>query len=906
MAGWTERDWPAIDALLDAVLDQPAERRLAWIEAQGGEARIKQAVRELLAADARFLDRVDAETGPRFGDAIEALVSPVPPAPEIPGYEILGLLGEGGFGVVYEARQLHPVRRRVALKVIKPGMDTHQVIARFEAERQALAWMDHPHIAHVYDAGTTASGRPFFVMERVYGEPINSFCRTRNLSIAARLALFAQVCAAVQHAHDKGVLHRDLKPNNVLVSEHDGEPFARIIDFGIAKVTHGRLTDHTLLTDQNLMMGTPLYMSTEQAEGRVDIDARADVYGLGAILYELLTDATPLDRDSLRGVGRDELLRIIRDVEPVLPSRRVMQLARSRTNEDGRRLMNARRWSGHLRGDLDRIAMKALEKDRARRYATASDLAADLRRHRNGEPVLASPRGLSYRLRKGAYRHRGALAILALLVAVGATTFVVGSRHAQLAHPVTGSPPADSIAVLPFVNENAASGERYVSDGLAVSLITALSQFAGLRVINRNSAFQFRDSPESDQSIGEKLGVAHLLKGSVRRAGASVRVTATLIDAVDGSVVWSRHYDRRDEDLFAMQDAIALDVAHVFRAKLQTPPGAVVQTARPPSGKLEAWNAYQQGTAFFVLRTEPGTRKAIEAFTQATRLDPHYAAAFAQLSRARSFLASHFLGGEQAAAVNAEARQAADTALQLDPQSALAHLALATILRWVEMDWEGSVVEARRAWQLAPNDPIARYAYGGVLASLGKTRQSVALVSEALQSDPRNANWYRWHAFYLAGMGRLDEAREAVLTARSLQPAATGFAAQLAIVEILDGNADAALVAARQEPAGLWRAIAETLALQVGADRTVADTALEKLVADHGQQVSYQIAQAYALRRDPDNLFQWLDAAWAHRDSGISMLLSDPLILRYRHDPRFAAFCRKAGLPMTTDAVAME
>ena len=906
MTGWTERDWPAIEALLDAAIDQPAEQRVAWLEAQDGEARIKQAACELLAAGARFLQRFDAEAGPRLGDALEALASPVVPTPEIPGYRILGRLGEGGFGVVYEARQEQPVSRRVALKVIKPGMDTHEVIARFEAERQTLALMDHPHIAHVYDAGATGSGRPYFVMERVRGEPINRFCSTRNLPVDARLTLFAQVCAAVQHAHDKGVLHRDLKPSNILVSEHDGEPFARIIDFGIAKAMHGHLTDHTLFTDQNLTMGTPLYMSTEQAEGRIDIDARADVYALGAILYELLTDVTPLDRDSLRGTGHDELLRIIRDVEPALPSRRVMQRAKSRFKEDGRRLLSARRWSRHLRGDLDRITMKALEKDRARRYTTASDLATDLRRHRDGEPVLASTRGLLYRLRKSVYRHRAALAILALVTAVGTTTFVAGSRHVPPAPAVTRNLSANSIAVLPFADDNAASGERYFSDGLAENLITTLSQLAGLRVISRNSAFQFRDSRESDRSIGEKLGVAHLLKGSVHRTGASVRVTATLINVIDGRVVWSRHYDRQNQDLFALQDAIARDVAHAFEAKWQTPPGAAAQTARPPGGKLDAWNAYQQGTAFFVLRTEPGTRKAIEAFTRATRIDPRYAAAFAQLSRVRSFLASHFLGGKQATAEHARARQAADTALRLDPQSALAHLALATILRWVEMDWQGSLVEARRALQLAPNDPVARYAYGGVLASLGKTRQSVTLVRQALQSDPRNANWYRWYGFYLAGMNRLDEAREAVLTAESLQPAATGFGEQLAIVEILAGNADAALAAARQEPAGPWHAIAETLALQVGADRAAADAALGRLIADYGQQASYQIAQAYALRRDPDNLYKWLDSAWTHRDSGISMLLSDPLILRYQRDPRFAAFCNKAGLPTTTDAVTMQ
>ena len=350
------------------------------------------------------------------------------PRGEVPGgrigpFKILQQLGEGGFGSVFEAEQEQPVRRRVALKVIKLGMDTREVIARFEAERQALALMDHPHIARVLDAGATESGRPYFVMELVKGEPISSYCRKHALSITQRLNLFDQVCAAVQHAHTKGIIHRDLKPSNVLVSMQDDLPFAKVIDFGIAKATSGRLTDKTLFTEQFLMMGTPLYMSPEQAEGSPDIDTRTDIYALGVILYELLTDTTPLDSHSLRSAGYAEVQRIIREVEPPRPSARLSRSITTKLGADAKHQDAPRKLAKMLRGELDWIVMKAIEKDRTRRYETANGLAMDLRRYLAGEPVLAAPPSAVYRMQKFVRRNKvvvtaGALVAAALLVGI--------------------------------------------------------------------------------------------------------------------------------------------------------------------------------------------------------------------------------------------------------------------------------------------------------------------------------------------------------------------------------------------------------------------------------------------------------------------------------------------------------
>ncbi|HEY3241976.1 MAG TPA: serine/threonine-protein kinase, partial [Phycisphaerae bacterium] len=361
-------------------------------------------------------------------------------------YHLLEKLGEGGFGVVYVAEQEQPVRRRVALKVIKLGMDTRQVVARFEAERQALAMMDHPHIAKVFDAGATDSGRPYFVMELVRGIPITHYCDQNKLSPRERLELFIPICQAVQHAHTKAVIHRDLKPSNVLVTLHDGEPVPKVIDFGIAKATAGRLTDKTIYTEFHAMIGTPAYMSPEQAElSGLDIDTRSDIYALGVLLYELLTGTTPFDATDLMRSGLAEMQRIIREVQPPKPSTRISSLGLSPSpfkgegrGEGGSSILDIAKHrrtdpqslAKTIRGDLDWIVMKCLEKDRTRRYETASALAADAQRYLTGEPVLAAPPSRWYRLRKVLRRHRrvvlpGAVLVLMAIVGLSIGTLLV-------------------------------------------------------------------------------------------------------------------------------------------------------------------------------------------------------------------------------------------------------------------------------------------------------------------------------------------------------------------------------------------------------------------------------------------------------------------------------------------------
>jgi serine/threonine protein kinase/tetratricopeptide (TPR) repeat protein len=322
-------------------------------------------------------------------------------------YKLLQLIGEGGFGSVFMAEQEKPIVRIVALKVIKLGMDTRQVIARFEAERQALALMDHPNIARVLDAGATETGRPFFVMELVKGDPIVEYCDKNGMAIADRLALFAQVCDAVQHAHTKGIIHRDIKPSNILVSTQDGRPHAKVIDFGIAKATASKLTEKTIFTEYKALIGTPEYMSPEQAEGSLDIDTRTDVYSLGVLLYELLTGTTPFTSKELRSAAHAEIQRIIREVDPPKPSTRLSANSETIVKVAARRHTEPKRLGTIVRGELDWIVMKALEKDRQRRYETASGLAMDIRRYLCGEAVAAAAPSAAYRIKKSVMRNKG-------------------------------------------------------------------------------------------------------------------------------------------------------------------------------------------------------------------------------------------------------------------------------------------------------------------------------------------------------------------------------------------------------------------------------------------------------------------------------------------------------------------
>ena len=557
------------EALAKASLE---ERNRYLAQACGQDAALRRQVDLLLQA------HVEA------GGFLRASVVPPESQPvgEGPGttigrYKLLQQIGEGGFGVVFMAEQQEPVRRMVALKVIKAGMDTREVVARFEAERQALALMDHPNIARVLDGGRTASGRPYFVMDLVKGIPITEFCDQNQLSTEARLRLFVNVCAGVQHAHQKGIIHRDLKPSNVLVTVQEGQPVPKVIDFGIAKAIGQKLTERTLFTRFEQLIGTPAYMSPEQAEwGGMDIDTRADIYSLGALLYELLTGTTPFEKETLARAALGEVRRMIREIEPPTPSMRLQGLGQRLNETAQRRHAEPSLLPRLVRGDLDWIVMKALEKDRARRYETVNGLARDVERHLDGEPVVACPPTAGYRLRKFVRKHRvtvGVVAGFVLLLAVAAavsTHLAIRAgwqkARAEQAERKARGQVEETKAVLGFLTDKVLAAAR--PEGQEGGLGRQVTLRQAVEAAESQIAPTFTNQPLVEAEIRNAVGQTFLFLGDYAKAieqqqrvialaNANLEPNdAARLDYLNNLAVAYRNAERLDEALPLLEEAL--------------------------------------------------------------------------------------------------------------------------------------------------------------------------------------------------------------------------------------------------------------------------------------------------------------------------------------------------------------
>src|SRR5437016_10283098 len=460
---------------------------------------------------------------------------------------------------------------------------------------------------------------------------------------------------------------------------------------------------------------------------------------------------------------------------------------------------------------------------------------------------------------------------------------------------------AKSIAVLPLVNTSGDPGNDYFSDGLSEELIAVLAKIPGLKIIGRSSSFLFKGKSDDSRTIGEKLGVTNLLEGSVRKQGDRVRIVAELINAADGRAVWSETYDRELKDVFAVQSEIATAVTEQLKIKLLGAPAK--SDAAPSNDNLAAYNALQQGTFYFGLSTEEGTRKATEFYGEAIRLDPRYALAHANLSSAWRQLGTTWLGGgAEAKEAFAKARTAAQTALSLAPHLSAAHEALGYVLLTSDLDFAGAEAELRAAEKLAPADPGPKGALCILLGAQGRLAESENVARQALALDPLGVIRYLNLARILIGGGRYDEAEAALRKAVALQPAAARLHVHLTTIDVLRGDATGALHDAQLEPPGSWRDYALALAQQAQSDRVAVDAALQKLINENAVTSPFQIAAAYGLRNEPDKMFEWLDRAYTERDSGLTQLLVTPFILTYKNDPRFAAFCQKLKLPVPTTA----
>jgi len=771
-------------------------------------------------------------------------------------YELLELIGKGGMGVVYRAHQ-GSLDREVAVKLLAAGpWASQEFVERFRREAQHAARMQHPNIVAIYEVGC-AEALHFISMRLVRGVTLAARLKQSGPVAPMRAARWMlPVARAVEYAHRLGVVHLDLKPANVLLDEND-EP--HIADFGLAR----RLGQPTAAVE-DVVSGTPSYMAPEQAAAaQASISAATDVWGLGAILYELITGLPPFYAPTLH-----ETLKLVGEGT----------------------LRRPRRYAPKVPADLEAIAEKCLTRDPAQRYASAGDVVADLEAFVQDRPVSVRPRNTVQRIGHWFMRERkfaiaASLAVLGLLIGAGA--YVQQWQRAAI--------PAKSIAILPFVNEGADT-DRYFAEGVSDELIASLAQLRDLKVIGRNSSAGIARKMFSIRAIGEKLGVATVLEGSVRRNGDQVDVMAELVDAADGRLRWSQIYHHQLRDIFAIQSEMVAAISQ----ELKVGASGSIEAARrdvPPNGDVVAYQALLQGNFYYLRSTAEDTRKAIDYYEQAVATDPNYAIAHAALAQAGTDYVTRFsLRPEDTAEARETAQQAAATALRLAPALAEAHVARGYVLAGLDLDLIGGDAELRRAVELAPRDPLIVFRYALSQGNLGHFEDAVELFRRTIALDPLSSRAQYKLGYFLIDLRRYDEAEAALRKAIELQPQANHHYAYLAVLEILRGRPATALENARQETSTFWRLWALALAQHAGGATADADASLQKLVAENAEDSPFQIAEVYALRKQPDEVFRWLEHARVVHDAGLQGMLSSPLIAAYRDDPRYVMLARQLKL----------
>jgi eukaryotic-like serine/threonine-protein kinase len=887
----------SMSRLLDEALPLDEPSRLRWLESLSPEYQdLAQALRAALLPDATRSAELESflEISPSLQNV--DLANGLQPGGNVGPYELLRLLGQGGMAEVWLARRADGAfNREVALKLPLLKQQRQDLAQRFAVERDILASLEHPNIARLYDAGIDTGGCPYLAMEYVQGEPLTDWCDAQSLGLPDRLKLFLQVLEAVRFAHEKQIIHRDLKPSNILVTE-SGQ--VRLLDFGVAKLLEADEADQTSLTSIYGRALTPDYASPELLRGDL-VDSRSDIYSLGVLLYELLTGTRPYRLKSAASMGLLE--RAIGTLEIKKPSALESQLPsadRTPANAVGAR---------QLRGDLDAIVLKALDKEPSQRYQNAAAFAEDIERYLTRRPIRARPARITDRLYKFALRNKSAvvvaaMALAAIILIVGYTVHREAATLAKIAASATALVPVESpnapvavpersVAVLPFVDMSERKDQAYFADGLAEELLDLLAQVPDLKVPARSSSFSFRGGKVQVKNVAHELGVSYVLEGGVRKAGDTVRVSVQLVRADTGYQIWSDTYERNVRDIFKVQDEISAAVVDALKLRLSSPGPQLAErrTANP-----EAYDQYLRGKHLFQLGDYDGLLAARRAYQRAIELDPNFGLAYAALANVEYLTVKDYSDTDQPDVIR-RAMDHADHAVGLAPGLAEVYSERA-LVRLNQYDWAGAQADLQKALALDPSDVKANRRMVLLQLSLGNVLAALPAQRHVVDLDPLDMNSLEilGMSYYFAGQGA--DARRSFEQVREFSPNFDGLSGNAGFSYLAEGQPAEAKRECESHPDDTSRACLAAAEHALGHEER-SRAIFADLIASHPRRASYFIAKAYGFSGNSALAFEWLDRAFDAQVKLLTDLKSEPAFRAWHGDPRYLALLRMMKLP---------